>query len=406
MVSVYTGGVASGSLARSELQVREFLFRYDGSASEAVSLVMPVVADEYRHRGGLHPIFEMNLPEGQLREELRNAFAKTLPVMDDLALLEIVGRSQIGRIQCVRGGEELGEVPEQPVSELLVHRGARPLFEDLLRRFMRFSGVSGIQPKVLIRDRAEKVTHRGATHLVKAWAPDKYPELAANEYYCMQAARLAGLETPALSLSESGELLIVERFDLCENGYLGFEDFCALNGKSTAQKYEGSYERVARRIREFVSAIEVRLALESFFRSVTLSCAVGNGDAHLKNFGVTYRSTEEPVRLAPAFDIVCTRAYLPEDTLALTLDGTKRFPSRKKLAEFGIRSCGLSPRDSSAILKQVDEAVETVGANLPAAARDRPPFREVAQRMWRCWSEWLGERAPTVSFARDPKAAT
>ncbi|MFX7760082.1 HipA N-terminal domain-containing protein, partial [Acinetobacter baumannii] len=43
----------------------DYLFRYHEAAraQAAISLLMPVRLDEYRHRG-LHPIFQMNLPEG------------------------------------------------------------------------------------------------------------------------------------------------------------------------------------------------------------------------------------------------------------------------------------------------------------------------------------------------------
>ncbi len=38
---------------------------------DAASLTMPVVRDSYDSLGGVHPIFEMNLPEGALLEKLR-----------------------------------------------------------------------------------------------------------------------------------------------------------------------------------------------------------------------------------------------------------------------------------------------------------------------------------------------
>lgn len=42
----------------------DYLFRYhdDAKAQAAISLIMPVRLDEYRHRE-LHPIFQMNLLE-------------------------------------------------------------------------------------------------------------------------------------------------------------------------------------------------------------------------------------------------------------------------------------------------------------------------------------------------------
>lgn len=45
----------------------------------AISLSMPVRPDEYRRRD-LHPIFQMNLPEGYVLEQLRNRLAKIVNV--------------------------------------------------------------------------------------------------------------------------------------------------------------------------------------------------------------------------------------------------------------------------------------------------------------------------------------
>jgi serine/threonine-protein kinase HipA len=40
---------------------------------------------------------------------------------------------------------------------------------------------------------------------------------------------------------------------------------------------------------------------------VALSCVVGNGDAHLKNFGLLYTDpTTSNCRLAPVFDVKCS----------------------------------------------------------------------------------------------------
>jgi serine/threonine-protein kinase HipA len=60
---------------------------------------MPVRLASWDVPFGLLPIFEMNLPEGVLRERLRLAFAKATGTFDDFDLLSIVGRSQVGRIR-------------------------------------------------------------------------------------------------------------------------------------------------------------------------------------------------------------------------------------------------------------------------------------------------------------------
>ncbi|KAF1030041.1 MAG: hypothetical protein GAK37_01503 [Pseudomonas sp.] len=77
----------------------DYLFRYadDAIAQSAVSLLMPVRAEEYRRRD-LHPIFQMNLPEGYVLEQLKNRLAKTVKV-DPMLLLALSGSSApIGRV--------------------------------------------------------------------------------------------------------------------------------------------------------------------------------------------------------------------------------------------------------------------------------------------------------------------
>src|SRR5690606_4500284 len=96
-------------------------------------------------------------------------------------------------------------------------------------------------------------------------------------------------------------------------------------------RYEGSYELLARRIGEFADPAQTAAALEQFFMMLALSCAIENGDAHLKNFGVLYEDTASEVRLAPAYDLVCTTLYVARDVLALTLDDSKAFPDNKRL---------------------------------------------------------------------------
>lgn len=66
------------------------------------------------------------------------------------------------------------------------------MFAHLLERFATYSGISGMQPKVLVREipLPEKVTQQGATHIVKSFDPREFPELAANELICVLAASL------------------------------------------------------------------------------------------------------------------------------------------------------------------------------------------------------------------------
>jgi HipA-like protein len=77
--------------------------------------------------------------------------------------------------------------------------------------------------------------------------------------------------------------------------------------------------------------LRLQFAKAQFALQVTYACTIGNGDAHLKNFAVLYEHAEGLVKLAPAYDLVATLPYIPRDTLALTMNGSKQFPDRPSL---------------------------------------------------------------------------
>src|SRR5580700_11602967 len=147
MIKVWTDGAEAGFLDR--LPARGTTFTYDprAAAQRAVSVTMPVRLQSWDTPLGLPPIFEMNLPEGALRERLRLAFAKATGTFDDFDLLAIVGRSQVGRIRYTGDKERLNEdVPFQSVNEILASHRNADLFRFLIEKFASFSGISGVQP--------------------------------------------------------------------------------------------------------------------------------------------------------------------------------------------------------------------------------------------------------------------
>lgn len=394
MLNVYVEKQLAGSIFKPESDPNKYHFGYDDQcpSQAAVSLSMPVAREHYTSDyKTLHPVFDMNLPEGALAERLRKEFSKVMPNFDALAMLTIVGKSQIGRLRVAMLGEVAADVPAENLDDLLAHDGAEGLFESLLSRYAVHSGISGAMPKVMLRDidrndELPRVTHRGATHIVKAWT-DEYPRLAENEYFCMRAAWHAKLEVPEVELSTGGKFLVVARFDLRNEGYLGFEDFCALNGKTASQKYDGSYEGIAKRINDFVSPEQVRPALESFFKALALSCALKNGDAHLKNFGVLYDNTESAVRLSPIYDLVTTTAYNPSDVLALTLGGTKRWPKAKALVAFARTHCNITDGRARELLGEVAHGVREAVSELTAYMHNSASFQAVGTVMLEEWNK-------------------
>jgi serine/threonine-protein kinase HipA len=398
MIKVWTDAAEAGLLDRFDDRGSTFLYLPDTLLARAVSVTMPVRLPSWDTRFGLPPIFEMNLPEGVLRERLRLAFAKATGTFDEFDLLGIVGRSQVGRIRHTGQKEQLQEdVPFQSVDEILAKRRDGDLFRYLLEKFASFSGISGVQPKILVRDEASlnkasyrhSESYRGATHIVKFWEQNEYPQLAANEYFCLSVAQKCGLDVPPFRLAEDALALVIDRFDLRLDGsYRGFEDFCVLNARRTEEKYRGSYETsILKRFTEFANSSRVGEDLERLFTLIALNCALHNGDAHLKNFGIVYDDVQGEARLAPVYDLVTTSVYLPKDSMALTLNGTTKWASAKELQRLGETRMGGAPARVKEILERVGAAIASTFQEVRAYIKEHEEFDEIGNRMLQEWEQ-------------------
>ncbi|PYU02412.1 MAG: type II toxin-antitoxin system HipA family toxin [Acidobacteria bacterium] len=401
MIKVWTDAAEAGLLDRHGERGSTFAYMPGAAPARAVSVTMPVRLESWTVPFGLLPIFEMNLPEGVLRERLRLAFAKATGTFDEFDLLSIVGRSQVGRIRYTGDKEQLNEdVPFQSVDEILERSRGGDLFRYLLEKFASFSGISGVQPKILVRDEKafaemEHTGHRlsqsykGATHIVKFWEPNEYPQLAANEYFCLGVARKCGLDVPPYRLADDGMALVIDRFDLRMDGtYRGFEDFCVLNGRRTDEKYRGSYETsVMKRFGQFANSTHVNEDMEKLFTLIALNCALRNGDAHLKNFGIVYEDVQGEARLAPVYDLVTTSVYLPKDSMALTLNGTTKWASTKELQRLGETRMGATPARVREILERIAAATQDTSAELHAYIKDHQEFENIGNRMLHEWEQ-------------------
>jgi serine/threonine-protein kinase HipA len=390
-LDVWAGRLKAGRLLREAK--RKFIFGYDRESAEAVSLTMPVRLEGWV-TPELHPIFQMNLPEGALLESIRNAIAKIIGE-DDISILQATGGNQIGRNRFSLPGEGCpghGRGAES-LDELLTYPDTAELFHDLIGRYALRSGISGVQPKVLL-DATQRGTLTAEGYIVKSWGSE-YPQLAANEFFCMTAAKAAGLAVPEFHLSDNGGLFVMRRFDRTPEGNsVGFEDMCSLQAVGTAGKYSGTYERIAKSLKHFVSGENLPAARRQFFATLVLSSMVRNGDAHLKNFGVLYPSGGGPVTISPVFDVVTTTAYISKDVPALTIDGTKKWWPRKILERFAIAHLSLPIGEIHEIISRVADAVMETRQKIPHYVADNPAFEEVGERLMTIWAEGVLDIAP------------
>ena len=353
------------------LKESRYVFNYTArEPDKATSLIMPIRAESYSS-GGLLPVFEMNKPEGYLLSKIEETFAKVGP-LDDMALLNLVGGKQIGRLSYAQPGITREHARAQIGRKaLLARRPTADLFNELVAIYFD-SGISGVQPKVLLPDAdkaaplAERSTLVYSDLIVKA-SGEEFPHLTQNEYLCMSAARRAGLPVPDFWLSDDGGLFVVERFDLQGGTALGFEDMAVLMNRPNREKYQGSYEGISKAIRLYCTESDPLPQLQRFYEYVCLVVMVRNGDGHLKNFGLVYSHPGDrtSIRLAPLYDVVTTSIYALspsaagitkyDRTLALNLAKSKQYPDRATLLDFGRAICQVARPER--VLERIADAM-------------------------------------------------
>lgn len=334
------------------LENNEYIFDYSTQKQENfVSLSMTTRTKSYVNNK-LHPIFEMHLPEGYLLSIIKKHFSK-ITKTDDFGLLKLMANSINGRV----GYEtDTNSTPQTLSLEKLLHPNNKNLFDELVNKFALNSPLSGVQPKVLAKVE-DKGTLPLQEYIVKSWG-EEYPHLALNEYFCMSAVKYAGIEVPEFYISDDYKLFIMKRFDIKESGnYLGFEDMCVLQAKQADDKYEGSYEQIAKTIKIFVSPKNKKKSLSNFFKMIVINNLLQNGDAHLKNFGLVYEDLTD-IKLAPAYDVVCTTMYIKNDISALHLLGSKKWWTKEFLLRFGKESCDLTNKEVNALYGECISAIE------------------------------------------------
>ena len=335
LVRVRTPAGQSGILS---FERGSYAFAY-GEQGEEVSLTMPWQVASY-NSGALHPVFQMNIPEGYVRERLTEKLRRYIKV-NDMLFLALQQHRGIGRLS-YDSDLNMDAVGHESLESLVNWDSRESAFEYLLDKYLlNTAAVSGVQPKLLVN--TEKAGERGTLiepELIVKTGGEEYEHLALNEFVCMSIARECGISVPEFWLSKNEELFIMKRFDLQDGQALGMEDFAVLMKKSGDDKYLGTYEHVAKVVQLYTRDAQ---QMDRIFDYVAISCLLGNGDAHLKNFSLLYDSIQ-PVaglRLSPLYDVVNTTVYaLDSHDLALRMEKSREFPDQDRLVRYG-KSLGI-----------------------------------------------------------------
>ena len=367
------------------LTIEEERFQFDyrsaylESGGPALSASMPV---ETQHYGDAiaFPFFENLLPEGDVRDLLAERLETS---SNNLArLLERTGGEVAGAVTLFIAGQ----APDQnqaPPSEALDNAALGKLFEQLKSApflaspdsAMRLS-LAGAQSKLPVLVDKQGIRLPGShpsSHILKP-PSQRFPGLVEIEYLCMRAAAQAGLTVPPVNLipfrnylDEEHYALQIRRYDRISTAHgmqrLHQEDLCQVLGIPSARKYaqDGGPD-----VRAVFSAVRTHtrtpaLNLRELILRLFFNLLIGNCDAHAKNFSLFHLSGG--IKLAPAYDLVCTQAW-PElsTTLAMPIGSANSICDIDKAAlqnfstdvEIGIL------RQQSALLRFVERAYEAL----------------------------------------------
>jgi serine/threonine-protein kinase HipA len=409
MLAVFVLGREVGILEPVGRYKSVFAYHANVSPDDFVSLTMPVRTESYGWDAPLHPIFQMNLPEGYLLKVLQDEFGPQIGA-DPTALLSVVGRHMIGRLQVAAPGADLA-APPQPfeVREVLQGDNSEEAFADLVRRHAT-SGVSGVVPKFLEGQDTpgpigafNKTTLFTGQHIIKG-STHRLPFITLNEHLCMQVAAKI-MPATKTDISEDGKALVVHRFDIDGNGRpkFGMEDFCVLLGLPPEDKYKTTWERIAKAVRTYVPGGEQLSSFRHLAQTLFLTYALRNSDCHAKNLALLYQSRAD-VRMSPVYDMLTTVVYAgyQHNPPGIAFLGKKTWKPGKNLKTFIKDQFGIPLREQNQMVEGVSDAVSDTIPLVCEAMEKHPDFRDLGKHMLLAWQEGVSGLRDKRLYALGP----
>jgi serine/threonine-protein kinase HipA len=394
-LSVYVLGRDVATLEQAGDFKSVLAYHASTALDDFISLTMPVRTESYVWDDQLPPVLQMNLPEGYLLQVLQERFGPHVGA-SPIALLSVIGRNMIGRLQVAAAGADLAE-PAKPieVAALLKGDNSEAAFAALVREHAT-SGVSGVVPKFLDaqtdsstplahHQKASLVTRR---HIIKG-SSARLPFAALNEHLCMQVASRV-MPAAKTEVSDDGQALVVHRFDVDELGqpHWGMEDFCSLLGLRPAAKYNTTWERIAKAVRDHVPGAQRLATNRQLATTLLLTYALRNADCHAKNLALRYTSRAD-VHLAPTYDMLTTSVYagFQHNPPAIGFMGKKTWTPGKTLQKFIAATFGIQPREQQHMVQAIVDAVADVRPMVRQAMAQHPGFEDIGKRILVAWDE-------------------
>ncbi len=334
------------------------------------------------HRSQTHlpPFFSNLLPEGGLRELV--AQRAGLHRDREVHLIAVLGEDLPGAVIVRRVDEKAGDPGDAPAgledgagSAELGGEEAGPLRFSLAGTQLKFSVLYHAKS----RGPTLPVDGKGGNWIAKL-PSETFANVPEHEYEMIRWAGRIGIEVPEVELVTVGDIdglpvelapdrhaFLSRRFDRpAEGGRIHQEDFAQVANVRAQQRYGVlSHTSIARIVR----AVAGEDDFDEVIRRTAFNVLIGNGDAHLKNWSLTYPDGVH-ARLSPAYDLVATVTYLKDQKLGLKLSGENRFEQiRIRHFERLAEKVGV-PADR--VTRVVRDTVQRAMAAWPEDTRDPP----------------------------------
>lgn len=352
----------------------------------SISQRLPLTTEAFPVEAGgvVQQFFSNLLPEGGARTRI----VRDLKIPDtDFDLLRAIGGDCAGALSILPteetstdqhqyrplGGEQLRKlVMRRGSSYVGITKDGRP----------RFS-LAGAQDKcpVLVRGDQYYLPQKEApsSHILKFEIPD-YKNVPAYETFTTMLARSVGMPTVDVQLRTLGNdsYICITRYDRYRDEQqtlhrLHQEDFCQALGYGYQYKYEQdggpTFAQCYQLVQE--ASTEPAIDLQNLLRWQMFNVLAGNSDGHAKNLSLLYARGNQ-TRLAPFYDLVCTRAIARIDrSLALSVGG-ERDPNRIRHQhwEAEAKNCGIRPNFMQKLMLELAQSLLNRRAEIRAEFED------------------------------------
>jgi serine/threonine-protein kinase HipA len=404
-LAVYLGARRVGRIDRTDdgltfTYTEEWLADPDGFA---LSLSLPRIRDIDSRRA--RSFFANLLPEANVRVLVCRRLG--ISEGNDFALLEAIGGECAGALSILPEGvdplastDDYELLEPKRLRELAQNYEALPAVDGHGKVRLSLAGAQDKLP--VLEEGGRYYLPRGtspSTHILK-FPNRNFKHLPANEVLLTELARRVGLPAVEARWEKIGGegLCVVRRYDRVrvESGTierLHQEDFCQALGVSSTSKYEQeggpAFETCVDVVREH--SIEPLTDTQALLRWLAFNAIAGNADGHAKNLSLLW---EDGWRLAPFYDLVCTRSYERIDRRLAMNVGGENDPDKLKRRhlEACARKVDLKPTwltstvatMAESILDELAAAIDASGVKRsPVAERVVPVIRKQARRMLR-----------------------